>query len=177
MEWWSLSKSAYAATQGIERTALPSRKNLPVSKLPPDTPTPEILAADPVSSILLMRLNYTNNSLQYTSEAFETRTKLKCSSLSFRDIAEGSLPTRKPFGLTEDGSNQPVLESLTVESLEHNSQSRIIEMTFCSFALHLVETPSELFALLWELRFISVSSSLHSALTIESVQNVDGSLF
>ena len=27
----------------------------------------------------------------------------------------------------------------------------VVEMVICSFALHLIETPSELFALLWEL--------------------------
>ncbi|KAK7682420.1 hypothetical protein QCA50_014625 [Cerrena zonata] len=133
MEWWTLSKSAYIATQSAgdpERKVLPSRKTLPVSQIPPNTPTPEILAADP-----------------YTSEAFEIRTKLKCAPLSFRDIAEGGLPSRKPIRDPESSATEPTL----TETSETTLQPGIIEMTFCSFALHLVENPSELFALLWEL--------------------------
>ena len=44
---------------------------------------------------------------------------------------------------------------------------QVIEMVICSFALHLVEKPSELFALLWELRCVSYTSGVGLALRVK----------
>ena len=56
----------------------------------------------------------------YTSEAYESRIKQSCLSLSFRDIADGQLP----------------------------GGDRVYEVVFISFALHLVGDSGELWALL-----------------------------
>ena len=85
---------------------------------------------------------------QYTSEAFRSRTQLsQCSTLSFKDIAGGSLPTESLTRLEPESSTL----RLNTASPEPDA---VIEMTICSFALHLVDSPSELFGLLWELRFV-----------------------
>ncbi|KAI8587907.1 hypothetical protein BDZ88DRAFT_214491 [Geranomyces variabilis] len=61
----------------------------------------------------------------FTSPAYTARTSRPCLPLSFTDIANGMLPTADP----------PVIYDLVV----------------CSFALHLLTDPSEIFSLLWEL--------------------------
>ncbi|KAG6854678.1 hypothetical protein C0991_003327 [Blastosporella zonata] len=61
---------------------------------------------------------------------------MPCSSLSFKDIAEGALP---PLS-----TDTPTTDSPT-------ATYPIVDLIICSFALHLVESPSELFSLLWEL--------------------------
>jgi cell division inhibitor SulA len=44
------------------------------------------------------------------------------------------------------------IRNYTVPRTEENPDAQyLIEMVICSFALHLVETPSNLFALLWQL--------------------------
>ncbi|KAF8073665.1 hypothetical protein FPV67DRAFT_1409893 [Lyophyllum atratum] len=72
----------------------------------------------------------------FTSVAYHDRTSLPCSALSFKDISEGSLP---PISPGTSGLGAP------------SQTCPIIDLVLCSFALHLVETPSELFSLLWEL--------------------------
>ncbi|KAG5341124.1 hypothetical protein C0989_011347 [Termitomyces sp. Mn162] len=52
------------------------------------------------------------------------------------DIAEGALPPPSTDELTHETSPEPY---------------PVIDIIICSFALHLVENPSELFSLLWEL--------------------------
>ncbi|KAJ3525105.1 hypothetical protein NM688_g8455 [Phlebia brevispora] len=81
----------------------------------------------------------------YTAEAFHSRTQLaNCSTLSFKDVADGKLP-------------EACLESQNPQiplSLLHTApfgEDDVVEMTVCSFALHLIESPSELFGLLWQL--------------------------
>ncbi|KAF8134020.1 hypothetical protein EV363DRAFT_1568417 [Boletus edulis] len=77
----------------------------------------------------------------YTQVAYTERTTLPCAPLTFRDISEGLLP--------------PNVSSTTTigVSRANDVQSSIdrIDMVVCSFALHLVESSSELFALLREL--------------------------
>ncbi|WVQ74227.1 hypothetical protein IAR50_003823 [Cryptococcus sp. DSM 104548] len=68
----------------------------------------------------------------YTSPAYTDRTSRPCHPLSFTDLAQGQLPSY-PDSDTEAGSEI------------------IWDMIICSFALHLVTDPSELFALLYEL--------------------------
>jgi hypothetical protein len=72
--------------------------------------------------------------------AYEERTSFPCARLSFRQIAEGSLPDQLSF-VTH-------LDDATFRTSEPPPP---IEIVICSFALHLVQSPSELFALLWEL--------------------------
>jgi len=65
--------------------------------------------------------------------------------MSFCDIAEGHLPLVA-------SALQPCLTSSCKDMLyEAVSPTSPLEMTVCSFALHLIETPSEIFSLLWEL--------------------------
>jgi len=104
-----------------------------------DAPTPVILASDP-----------------YTVEAFKERTSLSCAPLSFSDIAEGKLPHPNKFkGKRDERSPVCTLSATNLPSLQEEdvaeTEPQILEMVICSFALHLVESPSELFALLWEL--------------------------
>ncbi|KAI6039675.1 hypothetical protein EDC04DRAFT_2568161 [Pisolithus marmoratus] len=75
----------------------------------------------------------------YTAEAYVERTMLPCAPLTFTEIAQGALP--------------PVISSFVSLCDASNSQASALkmDMTICSFALHLVESPSELFVLLWEL--------------------------
>ena len=80
--------------------------------------------------------------VQCTAEAFHARTGLhNCSDLSFKDVAEGALPTSSLSSAKAVGKPQ-----------DKEPSSTILEMTICSFALHLIESQSELFSLLWELR-------------------------
>ncbi|KAI0801754.1 hypothetical protein BC629DRAFT_1608548 [Irpex lacteus] len=140
MEWWKLGRtlhdSSTSTAENPSSTVIQGRPNAIVA--PPLGPTltrPTIYAADP-----------------YTSEAFHTRTGLhNCSALSFKDISEGSLP-HTPL------SSLPPPPPADLSDSEHDqlpsektNTDEVIEMAVCSFALHLIESPSELFALLWEL--------------------------
>ena len=71
-------------------------------------------------------------------EAYKERTGLTCSALSFKDIAEGALPPTPQY---ISGERVPPDETNPLK----------IDMVICSFALHLIESPSELFSTLWEL--------------------------
>lgn len=74
----------------------------------------------------------------YTSPAYKERTSRFCHSLSFTDLAQGLLP---PISAeTSSRSGDP-----------YNNPEPIWDIIICSFALHLVTNPSELFALLYEL--------------------------
>nr|XP_018260817.1 uncharacterized protein I303_06533 [Kwoniella dejecticola CBS 10117]OBR82975.1 hypothetical protein I303_06533 [Kwoniella dejecticola CBS 10117] len=66
----------------------------------------------------------------YTSPAYRERTSRPCHPISFTDLANGVLPP---------------------DSLQHSQAGPIWDVIVCSFALHLVTSPSELFALLYEL--------------------------
>ncbi|OJT13632.1 hypothetical protein TRAPUB_9821 [Trametes pubescens] len=151
LEWWQAGREAHKNREqlgddvdsDVERYARQARPNSAAkARIPPpiapDMPVPVVLAADP-----------------YTAQAFHTRTALYAHPLSFRDIAEGKLPevASKPIGAPK--SNNSSQSSSPESSLRGHTpvkiESPIIEMVVCSFALHLVEKPSELFALLWEL--------------------------
>ncbi|KAF9454823.1 hypothetical protein P691DRAFT_770341 [Macrolepiota fuliginosa MF-IS2] len=153
-EWLSACKLAHATTS-TEKPGPSSRKYQPyIIPIGPDFPAPLIIAADP-----------------FTSAAYQDRTSLPCASLSFNDIAEGELP---PFvsNLSKIKPRAPAHpQSLQDQIEEHNNTERdrdedpldlpdknealarqepctSVEMVVCSFALHLVENPSALFALL-----------------------------
>ncbi|EIM85878.1 uncharacterized protein STEHIDRAFT_58524 [Stereum hirsutum FP-91666 SS1] len=145
-EWWhrgllhhkeSLTQSS-DATQTIQpvprrRTELEFLPNPPLSS---ETPLPRVMAADP-----------------YTAKAFTDRVALPCASLSFTDIAQGSLPneiyTLPLPSLGGPGGSEPMVPATISEG--DSRPDDLIEMVICSFALHLIESPSELFSLLWEL--------------------------
>lgn len=93
-------------------------------------------------------------SLQFTSDAYKVRTSYPCSDLSFAAVAEGSLPSfsisiidnkicNHIIPKTDDNQENP--------GVDEPECLIIIEMVICSFALHLIETPSNLFTLLWQL--------------------------
>jgi len=95
---------------------------------PPTLPTNfhlDIVATDPVRHL---RKDMRETDFQYTSPAYSARTSRTCHPLSFSDLADGQLPP------------QSNLEDKT-----------IYDLIICSFALHLLTEPSELFALLYEL--------------------------
>ena len=72
-----------------------------------------------------------------------------CDTLSFKDVAEGALPS-----IVTDLSCQEDWEAngeTTSNTVSVNPENVKIEMVVCSFALHLIENSSELFALLWQL--------------------------
>jgi len=112
-----------------------------------------------------------NVTFQFTSVAYTDRTSLPCANLSFNDIAEGNLPPltsdmskiqiqpcRQLQGYGDDPHNEEhieipsnVEESTSLTLSAHQEPYSTIEMIVCSFALHLIETPSELFALLYGL--------------------------
>ncbi|PAV17305.1 conserved fungal [Pyrrhoderma noxium] len=96
-------------------------------------PKPTILAADP-----------------FTSEAFSERTQMTCAPLSFKGISDGEIPTiSKPISPTSEEGEENKEGENTIGDLDSNSQN--LDIVICSFALHLIESPSELFSLLWEL--------------------------
>ncbi|CAL1713374.1 unnamed protein product [Somion occarium] len=133
MEWWLLGKASTpnTATQQPTHIAIQKRPAISAPSIPSNVTTPRILAADP-----------------YTAEAYEARTRLQCAPLSFQDIAEGALPHVKPKTVAPTSNDiSPELSSLEADTLD----VPVIEMVICSFALHLIENPSELFSLLWEL--------------------------
>lgn len=108
---------------------LPRRKGI-VTPCPlgPDFPRPHVSAADP-----------------FTVEAYKERTSYPCAKLSFEAIAEGHLPTISINIAT--GS----LQEITVPDQNEAENQYLIDTVVCSFALHLIESPSGLFSLLWQL--------------------------
>lgn len=102
-----------------------------------------ITAADPVSTYQMRnpRRNIAHAELQYTQAAYTERTTLPCAPLTFRDISQGLLP--------------PIVSNATSVGVGRESNVDLsidkIDMVVCSFALHLVESSSELFSLLREL--------------------------
>ncbi|KAI3603083.1 hypothetical protein WG66_014943 [Moniliophthora roreri] len=142
IEWCQMGRRLYelSRTEGRDAVAVPSNQNLPIPKrrallaapaLGPQFPIPKVIATDP-----------------YTSAAFVERTGLPCSSFSFHDIAEGSLPGDVSYIFP---SQAPEGQMQRADDVDSSSGMPVVEMVVCSFALHLVESPSELFSLLWEL--------------------------
>ncbi|KAF8558371.1 hypothetical protein OG21DRAFT_1586242 [Imleria badia] len=132
-EWWKRgvlgmqpSKKGMASqrhdTLSTETDGLEGESSIPRTRQVPD----DLLftAADP-----------------YTQAAYVERTTLPCAPLSFRDISEGLLP--------------PIISTATSIGVSPTSNMEVsmdgIDMVVCSFALHLVKSSSELFALLREL--------------------------
>ncbi|KAG5648376.1 hypothetical protein DXG03_004949 [Asterophora parasitica] len=125
-EWWALGRKFYESSKGKGTDKSPA----PLSQRNPQknaliTPPP-IGPEAPQPTIVATD--------PFTSAAYFDRTSLPCSALSFRDIAEGFLPAPGSTESTADATHYPT-----------------IDLIICSFALHLVESPSELFSLLWEL--------------------------
>lgn len=138
-EWWKAGKRIYAESSGSKETPFIDSQpaTVPLRRKPqtvsvslgPEFPPPRVAAADP-----------------FTSVAYKDRTSLECSSLSFKEIAEGHFPN-----IYSDISKVPIQVDNIPENAEGQQSRRSVEMVICSFALHLVENPSELFSLLWEL--------------------------
>ncbi|KZT11979.1 uncharacterized protein LAESUDRAFT_640702 [Laetiporus sulphureus 93-53] len=143
LEWWQLSQTTAIETkhtliddmgEGKERVSalrkLRARELRPVT-VSSQLPRPTVLAADP-----------------FTAEAYHARASLHCSPLSFRQIAEGALPVVCSSNTSSDEQSNG---NEDVHYAAEGDDTLYIDMVICSFALHLIETPSELFALLWEL--------------------------
>jgi len=108
-----------------------------------------------------LRPQFTATSLQFTTEAYTTMTGRPCSALSFQDIASGLLresliatrPTHLEHQPERRSSGQVSGEVAGNEDSELNPASfPTIDMTICSFALHLDDS-SRLRALVSELRW------------------------
>lgn len=82
------------------------------------------------------------------------RTSYPCSDLSFSAIAEGSIPSFS-INISDETVRHHTLSKTTTDDVQEdsgvNESQWSIEMVICSFALHLIETSSNLFALLWQL--------------------------
>ncbi|EIW71965.1 hypothetical protein TREMEDRAFT_58108 [Tremella mesenterica DSM 1558] len=96
----------------------------------------------------------------YTGPAYKTRTGRNCFSLSFSDLASGHLPLlnddlhkydRLPTRISTEASEDTQGRRPIVGVHERDEGKAIWEMIICSFALHLVPSTSELWALLSEL--------------------------
>jgi hypothetical protein len=150
-EWLKFGHNLYESSQGdaSQTETLGRNRKIPIISVGPEFPRPYVMAADPVITIsFVIGLPSTTNTSKYTSEAFKQRTSLSCDALSFKDVAEGALPsaiTDLSRFLSAD------MRATELDAILHASEDNKIEMTVCSFALHLIESNSELFALLWEL--------------------------
>ncbi|KIM51364.1 hypothetical protein SCLCIDRAFT_1224588 [Scleroderma citrinum Foug A] len=146
-QWWKGANSK------------PVRRGPLSDQAPPDQPTSTSLQCprtgiasypDTTSYPFDMRIMAAD---PYTAEAYLERTTLPCAPLSFMDIAGGALPSTISH-LTSLGKGSD--SSAETSALGNNvgdavDKPIIIDMVVCSFALHLVQSPSELFSLLWEL--------------------------
>ncbi|KAI0319364.1 hypothetical protein OF83DRAFT_1275655 [Amylostereum chailletii] len=137
-DWWTRAITPPKPIPATSASGLPlPRRQVAHLNLPglgPGTPRPRVFAADP-----------------YTAEAYQSRVSLPCSPLSFRDVAGGALPNTLctlplPSSDYREGFSRP-----DSQATHANTPPESIDIVLCSFALHLVESPSELFALLWEL--------------------------
>lgn len=89
--------------------------------------------------------------IKFTAAAYKNRTSYPCADLSFGAIAEGFLPSTS-INIVDNTLRDDVLsEDESAEAIANREDLRLIEMVVCSFALHLIEDPSSLFALLWRL--------------------------
>ncbi|KAF9219242.1 hypothetical protein BS17DRAFT_804489 [Gyrodon lividus] len=84
----------------------------------------------------------------YTEAAYVERTTLPCAPLSFREISDGALPPK--VSNTSSISGSLGADAAPPAGADPSAMCNI-DMVVCSFALHLVGSSSELFALIWEL--------------------------
>ena len=160
MEWYNIGR-------GLDKDTLQTNPGFfsrsqaidirPVS-LKADFPKPYVMAADPVGFVLFTYpiFNITQgllpDSLQFTSDAYKDRTSYPCSDLSFAAVAEGSLPSFSIDVIDNKICNHIIPKTSDIQEVPGVEESQcLIEMVICSFALHLIETPSNLFTLLWQL--------------------------
>ncbi|OCH91891.1 hypothetical protein OBBRIDRAFT_825085 [Obba rivulosa] len=127
LEWWQLGRISYEQEQ--KDTELNPSPN-DAGAIRPRRPKVKSVTPPPLDSTAPRPVVIATD--PYTADAYHSRTALQCASLCFKDIAEGSFPSLPP-------------------SLQTSDEPSKLDMVVCSFALHLVESPSELFALLWEL--------------------------
>ncbi|KAM6494129.1 hypothetical protein JOM56_010490 [Amanita muscaria] len=130
-EWWKLGKDLHRQETSQDRNENENQRT-PKSLNPQrKNTTPLIPLGQEFPSPIVMAAD------PYTSEAFAERTGLACDMISFKDVAEGCLPC--------------TVTDLSRQGGQADREDMEIEMVVCSFALHLIESSSELFALLWQL--------------------------
>ncbi|BGP24426.1 hypothetical protein Rt10032_c03g1453 [Rhodotorula toruloides] len=124
-----------AALQSARPLALPIRQHfIPPSRVPSSRPAvrpnrPAAVPAVPEPELSIAASD------PFTSRAYRARLGLPCLELSFSDVAAGKLPAPGAIEPPEEGDDEVKLYDIVV----------------ISFALHLVESSSELWALLAEL--------------------------
>ncbi|GAA5967925.1 hypothetical protein JCM3765_001790 [Sporobolomyces pararoseus] len=90
----------------------------------------------------------------FTSPAYRQRTGLPCLQLSFNQVAAGELPSpsgQKSRNSETEGANGESELGQSDMGPEGEEEEELYDLVIVSFALHLVETSSELWALLTEL--------------------------
>ncbi|KAM0752212.1 hypothetical protein T439DRAFT_324280 [Meredithblackwellia eburnea MCA 4105] len=92
----------------------------------------------------------------FTAPGYFSRTGLPCLELSFSDVAAGKLPPPPPIPSLACSSDLSALnESIPPQAVNEQQDSdlpvELYDIVVISFALHLVESSSELWALLTEL--------------------------
>jgi hypothetical protein len=106
----------------------------------------DICATDPVSS----RRSWSWQCLtdvQFTVPAYTARTGRICHPLSFTDLANGLMPPLRPGSSDIDSALHRDIETSIGSTIKNGSSGPAIwDIIICSFALHLVISPSEL----WE---------------------------
>ncbi|TEB22747.1 hypothetical protein FA13DRAFT_1740667 [Coprinellus micaceus] len=132
---WQLENTRKTTESSTQRPPIPGPRSKLVAKpISPDFLPPLIAAGDP-----------------YTAAAYTDRTSYPCSSLSFREIGNGALPDTSTDILS--GTQFPIVQQAADDPVDESGvpNEPLVEMVVCSFALHLILNPSELFSLLWEL--------------------------
>ena len=79
----------------------------------------------------------------YTSEAYKARAGLPCETFSFKDVSLGQFPSYSHYAVPSSPGEQLDAEEETLQR-----KSTLYDVVICSFALHLLESPSEIWALL-----------------------------
>lgn len=128
-EWWKLGMNLHRQETSQDRNE--DQRTPKSSNLQRKNTTPLIPLGQEFPSPIVMAAD------PYTSEAFAERTGLACDMITFKDVAKGCLPC--------------TVTDLSRQGGQADREDKEIEMVVCSFALHLIESSSELFALLWQL--------------------------
>lgn len=145
-EWWSVGK----AQDSVNVSAAAA----PAEAVPPNTQfgAPRIGFEDQRRRVVCNGQLSDEDALliaacdPYTSEAYEARTGLPCETFSFRDVALGQFPVHPQSSLPSNA----IAANKQLDSEEEALQQEPMryDMVICSFALHLLESPSEIWALL-----------------------------
>ncbi|TFK19999.1 hypothetical protein FA15DRAFT_600495 [Coprinopsis marcescibilis] len=135
-EWFKTGRSLHLQTKQNDFVPAPTlvpRRKVQYLSIDDTFPEPLVMASDP-----------------FTSQAFMDRTGYSCAKLSFEDISEGTWPGKATNISTDIQRDLPTEEEINSEESE-GFHGPLVQMVVCSFAMHLIQEPSELFSLLFQL--------------------------